>query len=166
MPCTTLFVSGVALAVVAAVNVHCLGTHLAGVDCRVGLARFDPQLGLVELLAAALDAACSVVAVVGLTLQLFSQVRECRSSANARVHGPSIAAACSSSSLLPPCQARARDGLACAFNVRKVFVMHHSDTPRLEKLPGGAQEQLAHDREGRVPVVCRSTAPLTELHLR
>ncbi|KAE8769690.1 hypothetical protein D1007_58676 [Hordeum vulgare] len=148
MPCTTLFVSGVALAVVAAVNVHCLGTHLAGVDCRVGLARFDPQLGLVELLAAALDAACSVVAVVGLTLQLFSQVP------------------CSSSSLLPPCQARARDGLACAFNVRKVFVMHHSDTPRLEKLPGGAQEQLAHDREGRVPVVCRSTAPLTELHLR
>ncbi|KAI5014384.1 hypothetical protein ZWY2020_055774 [Hordeum vulgare] len=70
-----LAVAGVALAVVAAVNAHDLGAHLAGVDSRVGLARFDPQLGLVELLAPALHAAGCVLAIVGLALQLFSKVR-------------------------------------------------------------------------------------------
>ncbi|KAE8808709.1 hypothetical protein D1007_14790 [Hordeum vulgare] len=49
------------------------------------------------------------------------------------------------------------------FNVLKVFVMHQSDAPRLEKLRGGAQERLARDREGRVPLVWRSAAPPTEL---
>uniref|UniRef100_A0A453A286 Uncharacterized protein n=1 Tax=Aegilops tauschii subsp. strangulata TaxID=200361 RepID=A0A453A286_AEGTS len=87
-----LAVAGVALAVVAAVNAHDLGAHLAGVDCRVGLARFDPQLGIVEFLAPALHAAGCVLAIVGLALQLFSQVSECRPSANARTHGPLIAA--------------------------------------------------------------------------
>ncbi|KAE8816120.1 hypothetical protein D1007_06445 [Hordeum vulgare] len=72
-----LAVAGVALAVVAAVNAHDLGAHLTGVDCRVGLARFDPQPGLVELLAPALHAADCVLAIVGLALQLFSKVSEC-----------------------------------------------------------------------------------------
>ncbi|XP_020146417.1 uncharacterized protein [Aegilops tauschii subsp. strangulata] len=68
-----LAVAGVALAVVAAVNAHDLGAHLAGVDCHVGLARFDPQLGIVEFLAPALHAAGCVLAIVSLALQLFSQ---------------------------------------------------------------------------------------------
>uniref|UniRef100_A0A8I6XM71 Uncharacterized protein n=1 Tax=Hordeum vulgare subsp. vulgare TaxID=112509 RepID=A0A8I6XM71_HORVV len=64
---------GLAVAVVAAVNAHDLGAHLAGVDCRMGLARFDPQLGLVELLAPALHIAGCALAIVGLVLQLFSK---------------------------------------------------------------------------------------------
>ncbi|KAI4993598.1 hypothetical protein ZWY2020_007911 [Hordeum vulgare] len=186
-PCTTLSVSGVALVAVAVVNVHGLGTHLARVDCLVGLARFDPQLGLVELLAHALDAAGYVVAVVGLTLQFFSEGDKLEGRAVDTLLAGAVLwllgsmlssfessfAACSSSSqpfstavISPPCQARARDGLARAFNVRKVFVMHQSDTPRLEKLPVSAQERLAQDREGRVPVVCRSAASSTELRVR
>ncbi|OEL12737.1 hypothetical protein BAE44_0026242 [Dichanthelium oligosanthes] len=63
-----LAVAAVALAVVAAVNAHDLVAHLAGVDWRVGLARYDAQLGLVEFLVPALHAAGCVLAVAGLAL--------------------------------------------------------------------------------------------------
>ncbi|XP_062181184.1 uncharacterized protein LOC133885479 [Phragmites australis] len=63
-----LAVAAVALAVVAAVNAHDLAAHLAGVDWRVGLARYDVQLGLVELLVPALHAAGCVLGVVGVFL--------------------------------------------------------------------------------------------------
>ncbi|KAE8781452.1 hypothetical protein D1007_45317 [Hordeum vulgare] len=208
-----LAVAGVALAVVAAVNAHDLGAHLAGVDCRVGLARFDPQLGLVELLAPALHAAGCVLAIVGLALQLFSQGdRLERRAADALLAGAVLWIL---GSVLSSCQTYERaDGRAqllqssvqvpvllgsllflvaavlhrrgeptlpgeserwislcgsvlwvagALFNVLKVFVMHQSDAPRLEKLRGGAQERLARDREGRVPLVWRSAAPPTEL---
>ena len=69
-----LGVAAVALVIVAAVNAHDLGAHLAGVDCRVGLVRYDPQLGLVELLVPALNAAGCVLAVVGVAF-LLAQVR-------------------------------------------------------------------------------------------
>jgi hypothetical protein len=52
---------------------------------------------------------------------------------------------------------------AALFNVVKVFMLHQSGAPRLEKLRGGAQEWLSRDREGRVPLVWRSAAPPTEL---
>jgi len=68
-----LAVAAVALAAVAAVNAHDLAAHLAGVDWRVGLARYDAQLGLVEFLVPALHAAGCVLAVAGLAL-LVSQV--------------------------------------------------------------------------------------------
>ncbi|EEE64862.1 hypothetical protein OsJ_19719 [Oryza sativa Japonica Group] len=42
--------------------------------------------------------------------------------------------------------------VAAVFNMGKVFVMHQSDAPRLEKLRGGAQERLSRDREGRLPL--------------
>jgi hypothetical protein len=42
--------------------------------------------------------------------------------------------------------------VAAVFNMGKVFVMHQSDAPRLEKLRGGAQERLSCDREGRLPL--------------
>lgn len=239
-----LAVAGVALAVVAAVNAHDLGAHLAGVDCRVGLARFDPQLGIVEFLAPALHAAGCVLAIVGLALQLFSQVSvdprkhnqawarrslpltDCcffvllveqgdrleRRAADALLAGAVLWLL---GSVLSSCQVYERaDGRAqllqssvqvpvllgsllllvaavlhrrreptlpgeserwislcgsvlwvagALFNVLKVFVMHQSDAPRLEKLRGGAQERLARDREGRVPLVWRSAAPPTEL---
>ncbi|KAM3413189.1 hypothetical protein ACQJBY_004393 [Aegilops geniculata] len=212
-----LAVAGVALAVVAAVNAHDLGAHLAGVDCRVGLARFDPQLGLVEFLAPALHAAGCVLAIVGLALQLFSQGDKLeRRAADALLAG---AVLWMLGSVLSSCQVYERaDGRAqllqssvqvpvllgsllflvaavlhrrrepalagereseserwislcgsvlwvagALFNVLKVFVMHQSDAPRLEKLRGGAQERLARDREGRVPLVWRSAAPPTEL---
>ena len=70
-----LGVAAVALVIVAAVNAHDLGAHLAGVDCRVGLVRYDPQLGLVELLVPALNAAGCVLAVVGVAFLLLAQVR-------------------------------------------------------------------------------------------
>ncbi|KAF6986680.1 hypothetical protein CFC21_004409 [Triticum aestivum] len=214
-----LAVAAVALAVVAAVNAHDLGAHLAGVDCRVGLARFDPQLGLVELLAPALHAAGCVLAIVGLALQLFSQGEKLeRRAADALLAGAVLWLL---GSVLSSCQVYERaDGRAqllqssvqvpvllgsllflvaaalhrrreptlagkgesqsesegwislcgsvlwvagALFNVLKVFVMHQSDAPRLEKLRGGAQERLARDREGRVPLVWRSAAPPTEL---
>lgn len=243
-----LAVAGVALAVVAAVNAHDLGAHLAGVDCRVGLARFDPQLGIVEFLAPALHAAGCVLAIVGLALQLFFQVSvnprkhnqawarrslpltDCcffvllveqgdrleRRAADALLAGAVLWLL---GSVLSSCQVYERaDGRAqllqssvqvpvllgsllflvaavlhrrreptlpgdseseserwislcgsvlwvagALFNVLKVFVMHQSDAPRLEKLRGGAQERLARDREGRVPLVWRSAAPPTEL---
>ncbi|XP_044983692.1 uncharacterized protein LOC123450585 [Hordeum vulgare subsp. vulgare] len=215
---TGLAVAGVALAVVAVVNAHDLGAHLqqhlAGVDCHVGLARFDPQLGLIELLAPALHAAGCVLAIVGLALQLFSKGdRLERRAADALL---SSAVLWILGSVLSSCQMYERaDGRAqllqssvqvhvllgnllflvaavlhrrgeptlpgeserwitlcgsvmwvagALFNVLKVFVMHQSDAPRLEKLRGGAQERLARDREGRVPLVWRSAAPPTELH--
>jgi hypothetical protein len=37
------------------VNAHELVAYLAGLDCCVALVRFDPQLGLVELLVPVLD---------------------------------------------------------------------------------------------------------------
>uniref|UniRef100_A0A0E0L6C5 Uncharacterized protein n=1 Tax=Oryza punctata TaxID=4537 RepID=A0A0E0L6C5_ORYPU len=67
-----LAVAAVALALVAAVNAHDLAAHLAGVDCRVGLVRYDAQLGLVELLVPALHAVGCVLAVVAMAL-LISQ---------------------------------------------------------------------------------------------
>ncbi|XP_066360635.1 uncharacterized protein [Miscanthus floridulus] len=63
-----LAVAAVALAAAAAVNAHDLAAHLAGVDCRVGLARYDAQLGLVEFLVPAMHAAGCALAVVGLAL--------------------------------------------------------------------------------------------------
>ncbi|KAI4994492.1 hypothetical protein ZWY2020_034133 [Hordeum vulgare] len=199
---TGIAVAGVALAV-----------HLAGVDCHVGLARFDPQLGLIELLAPALHAAGCVLAIVGLALQLFSKGdRLERRAADALL---SSAVLWILGSVLSSCQMYERaDGRAqllqssvqvhvllgnllflvaavlhrrgeptlpgeserwitlcgsvmwvagALFNVLKVFVMHQSDVPRLEKLRGGAQQRLARDREGRVPLVWRSAALPTEL---
>lgn len=63
-----LAVGAVALAAVAAVNAHDLAAHLAGVDCRVGLARYDAQLGLVEFLVPAVHAAGCALAAAGLAL--------------------------------------------------------------------------------------------------
>ncbi|CAL4901559.1 unnamed protein product [Urochloa decumbens] len=63
-----LAVAAVALAAVAVVNAHDLAAHLAGVDWRVGLARYDAQLGLVEFLVPALHAAGCALAVAGLAL--------------------------------------------------------------------------------------------------
>jgi hypothetical protein len=76
-----LVVAAAALVIVAAVNAHDLGAHLAGVDCRLGLVRFDPQLALVELLVPALNAAGCVLAVVGVAF-LLSQVRICLTSSH------------------------------------------------------------------------------------
>ncbi|CAL4909792.1 unnamed protein product [Urochloa decumbens] len=63
-----LAVAAVALAAVAVVNAHDLAAHLAGVDWRVGLARYDAQLGLVEFLVPALHTAGCALAVAGLAL--------------------------------------------------------------------------------------------------
>ncbi|KAL6620786.1 hypothetical protein ACP70R_035925 [Stipagrostis hirtigluma subsp. patula] len=63
-----LAVAAVALAGVAAVNAHDLAAHLAGVDWRVGLALYDAQLGLVELLVPALHAVGCVLGVVGMAM--------------------------------------------------------------------------------------------------
>nr|CAB3464311.1 unnamed protein product [Digitaria exilis] len=68
-----LAVAAVALAAVAAVNAHDLAAHLAGVDWRVGLARYDAQLGLVEFLVPALHVAGCVLSVAGLALLVSSQ---------------------------------------------------------------------------------------------
>ncbi|TVU20106.1 hypothetical protein EJB05_36299, partial [Eragrostis curvula] len=68
-----LAVAAVALAVAAAVNAHDLWAHLAGVDWRVGLALYDVQLGLVELLVPAMHAVGCVLGAVGLAT-LVSQV--------------------------------------------------------------------------------------------
>ncbi|KAL5230386.1 hypothetical protein ABZP36_029162 [Zizania latifolia] len=65
-----LAVAAVALAIVAAVNAHDLAAHLAGVDCLVGLVRFDLQLGLVELLVPLLHELGCVLDVVGMALLL------------------------------------------------------------------------------------------------
>ncbi|XP_040379744.1 uncharacterized protein LOC102701453 [Oryza brachyantha] len=70
-----LAVAAVALGIVGAVNAHDLAAHLAGVDCRVGLVRYDVQLGLVELLVPALHVVGCVLAVVAMAL-LLSQGRE------------------------------------------------------------------------------------------
>ncbi|GJN15361.1 hypothetical protein PR202_gb02266 [Eleusine coracana subsp. coracana] len=67
-----LAAAGVALAVAAAVNAHDLWAHLAGVDWRIGLARYDLQLGLVELLVPAMHAVGCVLAVVAMAI-LISQ---------------------------------------------------------------------------------------------
>ncbi|KAL6609463.1 hypothetical protein ACP70R_039432 [Stipagrostis hirtigluma subsp. patula] len=63
-----LAVAAAALAGVAAVNAHDLAAHLAGVDWRVGLALYDAQLGLVELLVPALHAVGCVLGVVGMAM--------------------------------------------------------------------------------------------------
>uniref|UniRef100_A0ACD5T6Q9 Uncharacterized protein n=1 Tax=Avena sativa TaxID=4498 RepID=A0ACD5T6Q9_AVESA len=219
-----LAVAATALLIVAAVNAHDLGAHLAGVDCRVGLVRFDPQLGLVEFLVPALHAAGCVLAVVGLAFLLaqgdggmHGHGRE-RHAADFLLTGALLWLL---GSVLNSCQTYERaDGRAqllqssvqvpvllgsllflvaavlnrrvvvlhhhrhyggqverwtmclcgsvlwlvgALFNVVKVFTMHQSDAPRLEKLRGGAQEWLSRDREGRVPLVWRSAAPPTEL---
>ncbi|KAK3134716.1 hypothetical protein QOZ80_5BG0409830 [Eleusine coracana subsp. coracana] len=70
-----LAAAGVALAVAAAVNAHDLWAHLAGVDWRIGLARYDLQLGLVELLVPAMHAVGCVLAVVAMAI-LISQGEE------------------------------------------------------------------------------------------
>ncbi|KQK04631.1 uncharacterized protein LOC100820898 [Brachypodium distachyon] len=65
--------AGVALAVVAAVNLHDLGAHVAGLGGvrRVfALARLDPQLALVELLAPALHSAGCALAIAAGVLAL------------------------------------------------------------------------------------------------
>ncbi|KAG8069158.1 hypothetical protein GUJ93_ZPchr0005g15109 [Zizania palustris] len=65
-----LAVAAVGLAIVTAVNAHDLAAHLVGVDCRVGLVRYDLQLGLVELLVPLLHALGCVLAVVGMAFLL------------------------------------------------------------------------------------------------
>ncbi|XP_047095809.1 uncharacterized protein LOC124708164 [Lolium rigidum] len=202
-----LVVAAAALVIVAAVNAHDLGAHLAGVDCRVGLVRFDPQLALVELLVPALNAAGCVLAIVGVAFLLSQSDGRERHAASTMLAGALLWLL---GSALNACQVYERaDGraqllqssvqvpvlvgsllflvaavlnrrdpverwtmclcgsvlwlLAALFNVVKVFMMHQSDAPRLEKLRGGAQEWLSRDREGRVPLVWRSAAPPTEL---
>jgi hypothetical protein len=83
-----LVVAAVALAAVAVVNAHDLAAHLAGVDWRMGLARYDAQLGLVEFLVPALHAAGCVLAVAGLALLVF-QVRA-RTSGSSRTPSDTI----------------------------------------------------------------------------
>ncbi|KAF0913817.1 hypothetical protein E2562_024903 [Oryza meyeriana var. granulata] len=60
----------VALAVVGAVNAHDLAMHLAGVDCLVGLVRYDIQLGLMELLVPAVHVVGCVLLGIALALLL------------------------------------------------------------------------------------------------
>ncbi|XP_051210625.1 uncharacterized protein [Lolium perenne] len=205
-----LVVAAAALVIVAAVNAHDLGAHLAGVDCRLGLVRFDPQLALVELLVPALNAAGCVLAVVGVAFLLSqgdgrerhaadtmlagavlwllgSALNSCqvyeRADGRAQLLQSSIQVPVLVGSLLFLVAAvlncrRAREPVerwtmclcgsvlwvaAALFNVVKVFMLHQSGAPRLEKLRGGAQEWLSRDREGRVPLVWRSAAPPTEL---
>ncbi|KAF2932346.1 uncharacterized protein [Oryza sativa Japonica Group] len=199
-----LAVAAVALALVAAVNAHDLAAHLAGVDCRVGLVRYDAQLGLVELLVPALHVAGCVLAVVAMAFLLSQGERETHA-ANTLL---AAALVWLLGSILNSCQVYERaDGraqllqssvqvpmllgsllflvgavvnrrrrpeppvlvgrswawtmcvlgsvlwlVAAVFNMGKVFVMHQSDAPRLEKLRGGAQERLSRDREGRLPL--------------
>ncbi|KAJ1264303.1 hypothetical protein BS78_09G253300 [Paspalum vaginatum] len=71
-----LAAAAVALAGVAAVNAHDLAAHLAGVDWRVGLARYDAQLGFVEFLVPAVHAAGCVLAVVALSMLMLSSQPE------------------------------------------------------------------------------------------
>uniref|UniRef100_A0ACD5TZ14 Uncharacterized protein n=1 Tax=Avena sativa TaxID=4498 RepID=A0ACD5TZ14_AVESA len=223
-----LGVAAAALVILAAVNAHDLGAHLAGVDCRVGLIRFDPQLGLVEFLVPALHAAGCVLAVVGLAFLLSQEQGDGGMHGHGRErHAADLLLAGALlwllGSVLNSCQMYERaDGraqllqssvqvpillgsllflvaavlnrravvlhhprhhggqfvferrtmclvgsvlwvVAALFNVVKVFAMHQSDAPRLEKLRGGAQEWLSRDREGRVPLVWRSAAPPAEL---
>ncbi|KAG0519450.1 hypothetical protein BDA96_09G265300 [Sorghum bicolor] len=213
-----LAVAAVALAAVAAVNAHDLAAHLAGVDCRVGLARYDAQLGLVEFLVPAVHAAGCALAVVGLALLVSQSQHEQgkggpghvgRREAHAATMLLVAALLWVLGSVLNSCQVYERaDGraqllqssvqvpqllgsllflvaaalnrrrlvvsgtgsaeepawlclalagsvlwlAAAMLNVLKVFTMHQSDAPRLEKLRGGAQEWLSRDREGRVPL--------------
>lgn len=60
----------VALAVLALVNAHDLVAHLAGVDFRLGLVRYDLQLGLVELAVPLLLTAASAVTFLGILFLL------------------------------------------------------------------------------------------------
>ncbi|BAF18378.1 Os05g0586700 [Oryza sativa Japonica Group] len=230
-----LAVAAVALALVAAVNAHDLAAHLAGVDCRVGLVRYDAQLGLVELLVPALHVAGCVLAVVAMAFLLSQGEREThaantllaaalvwllgsilnscqvyeRADGRAQLLQSSVQVPMLLGSLLflvgavvnrrrrpeppvlvvsarsirssnlaagvgmhdamtKPCGLTVTQGrswawtmcvlgsvlwlVAAVFNMGKVFVMHQSDAPRLEKLRGGAQERLSRDREGRLPL--------------
>lgn len=69
-----LAVALVALAIAAAASAHDLAAHAAGIDCRVGLVRFDAQLGLVEFAVPAVCFLGSVLSFVGVLL-LLGQVR-------------------------------------------------------------------------------------------
>ncbi|KAG6489948.1 hypothetical protein ZIOFF_051230 [Zingiber officinale] len=60
----------VALAVLALVNAHDLVAHLAGVDFRLGLIRYDLQLALVELAVPLLLTAASAVTFLGILFLL------------------------------------------------------------------------------------------------
>ncbi|CAN6354159.1 unnamed protein product [Urochloa humidicola] len=84
-----LAVAAVALAAVASVNAHDLAAHLAGVDWRVGLARYDAQLGLVEFLVPALHAVGCALAVAGLAL-LVSQGEGARYSYGREKHAANM----------------------------------------------------------------------------
>lgn len=64
----------ISLVIVAAINLHDLFAHTAGIGYRIGMVRYDKQLGLVELLVPFLQFVGSVVTFVGVIL-LLSQVQ-------------------------------------------------------------------------------------------
>lgn len=64
----------IGLVIVAAINLHDLFAHMAGIGYRIGMVRYDIQLGLVELLVPFLQFVGSVVTFVGVIL-LLSQVQ-------------------------------------------------------------------------------------------
>lgn len=66
----------IALALIIMVNVHDLMAHLAGVDYRLQLLGFDPQLALVEIAVPVVQALGSLLFFLGI-LFLFIQVRTC-----------------------------------------------------------------------------------------
>ncbi|OAY85598.1 hypothetical protein ACMD2_07633 [Ananas comosus] len=70
-----LVVALVALAIAAAASAHDLAAHAAGIDCRVGLVRFDLQLGLVEFAVPAVCFLGSVLSFVGVLLLLSQENR-------------------------------------------------------------------------------------------
>lgn len=65
-----LIVVLIGLILLAAINLHDLVVHMAGIGYRIGMVRYDLQLGLVELLVPFLQFIGSVVIFVGVILLL------------------------------------------------------------------------------------------------
>ncbi|XP_073006558.1 uncharacterized protein [Typha latifolia] len=65
-----LVVAIIGLVLMAAVNAHDLVAHVAGIDYRLTLLRYDLQLGLVELMAPLVQLFGSILTIIGVILLL------------------------------------------------------------------------------------------------
>ncbi|KAJ3686258.1 hypothetical protein LUZ61_015422 [Rhynchospora tenuis] len=121
----------ISLLLISLVNVHDWIAHLAGIDWRLGLAEYDQQLALVEIVLPMVNAVGCVLFFVAV---LFFEIED-KSWAWFGLFGSILLF------------------IGGLMNLVKVFKMQQMDRSGLERLRGGARERLHREREGQVPLL-------------
>ncbi|KAF2315502.1 hypothetical protein GH714_039955 [Hevea brasiliensis] len=160
----------IALALIMFVNLHDLVAHLAGIDYRLPLMGYDPQLALVEFAVPVVQALGALLLFLGIFFLFLQEEKGYgyfkldKHALNMLIAGPALwprAGWVGPSWGTTIGKNHGMDGhlwehFAVYWGINecgKVFKMQQIDGLRLEKLRGGAQESLMQQREGQLPLI-------------